>query len=318
MHRFAAVFLKAVFQIGMGGFAIASLASFCGLIATDSVTIHIIFGTVFGFLAISCALYYKSVSKRIPFAAANLRTASTVIKQFSSIIYTAYGALAVQLLWVLVWGAAMIGVWAEAAGNLHGSSGSANAIVALMLCSLFWGIQVIKSIVHCVTAGVVGEWWYHVSCHDAVVRSTRRATTTSFGSICLGSLVVAALGTLRFILGTLHRQPSRKLNACLESCISALEKSVQYFNRYAYCQVALYGKDFKSAGFDTMSLFRERGWSSIVNDTLISGVLTIGCFLVGGLTGIIGASTVYHQVKCSSVESIKYAAEGQCGRYRMW
>jgi hypothetical protein len=53
---------------------------------------------------------------------------------------------------------------------------------------LFWFIEVVENIVHCVAAGAVGEWWFGL--HDAttVQRSRIRAATFS-----LGSLVVATL-----------------------------------------------------------------------------------------------------------------------------
>lgn len=156
-----------------------------------------------------------------------------------------------------------------------------NSIFIQMKYSFYWGLQVIKNIVHCTAAGVVGEWWYHIAPEKPVQNAAYRSITTAFGSICLGSLVIAVLSSLRTVLHYFKRKPSRRLNACLESLMYQLERSAQYFNMYAYCQVALYGKDLQSAGFDTISLFRQRGWTAIVNDQLISGVLRVGCLIVG-------------------------------------
>jgi hypothetical protein len=58
---------------------------------------------------------------------------------------------------------------------------------------------------------------------------------------------------------TAKRRKSRtSVNACLDCLVQALESNLKVFNKYAYCQVALYGKDFRTAGMDTLQLFREK------------------------------------------------------------
>ena len=73
----------------------------------------------------------------------------------------------------------------------------------LMLLSLFWTSAVISNVVHCTTSAAVASWWVtpvarssSVAVHDAFLRSV----STSLGSICLGSLLVAVVRTLRSIL----------------------------------------------------------------------------------------------------------------------
>lgn len=152
----------------------------------------------------------------------------------------------------------------------------------ILLCSLFWVIQVVRNVVHCVAAGAVGEWWVGGNDVNTVSRAQQRAVTSSLGSICFGSLVVAALNALQFVLLSTPRRKSRgSVNACLECMIKIVKRNMEYFNKFAFCQVAIYGKDFRTAGVDTMRLFRDRGWTSLVNDSLISNVLTIGCVAVG-------------------------------------
>jgi hypothetical protein len=149
-------------------------------------------------------------------------------------------------------------------------------------CSFHWFVQVVKNIVHCVAAGAVGEWWF--GSHDAntIQRSQTRALTTSFGSICFGSLVVAALNALETVLlSTQRRKSNSSANACLECLVSLVKRNLRYFNKFAFCQIALYGKDFRTAGSDTMRLFRDRGWSFLLNDSLIASVLGVGCLVVG-------------------------------------
>ena len=59
-------------------------------------------------------------------------------------------------------------------------------------------VQVVKGIMHVTTAGVVGSWWFspHVR-GDVVLQSIKQSVTTSFGSVCFGSLIVAGVQVRR-------------------------------------------------------------------------------------------------------------------------
>merc|ERR1711971_119363 len=78
-----------------------------------------------------------------------------------------------------------------------------NILVFAMLLSYYWTAQVIKNVCHVTVAGTVGTWWFtpieaRSFCSHGVRDSFVRSVTTSFGSICLGSILVAIVG---FILG---------------------------------------------------------------------------------------------------------------------
>ena len=78
---------------------------------------------------------------------------------------------------------------------------------------------------------------------NPTLKSGKRALTTSFGSICLGSFIVAAIQTVRAILHSLARQRGDnvavQIIACLVDCIlGCIEGLVRMFNKYAYVQVS--------------------------------------------------------------------------------
>lgn len=216
--------------------------------------------------------------------------------------------------------------------------------------SFYWFVQVARNVVHCIAAGAVGEWWFGAHDVNTVQRAQTRALTTSLGSICLGSLLVAALNALHsLLLSVPRRKATGSANACLEFLVKLVTRNLQYFNKYAFCQVALYGKDFRTAGTDTMRLFRDRGWSALINDTLVSSVLSVGCLVVGAcprrslehggavvfrvvahphaclllclsayplgtLSGVIGSGWLYVALQCSAEE--KAAHPHECGTFR--
>ena len=166
-----------------------------------------------------------------------------------------------------------------------------------LLLSFYWVVQVIKNVVHVTVAGTVATWYFYEDIpHNPTLKSFKRATTYSFGSICLGSLIVAALQTLR----TLFRMFARKnagsgnwvmaiLALVAASCIACIERLIRYFNKYAFTQVAIYGKTYCQAARTTFDLIWSHGIEAIINDSLISSVLTVGCIIGGVLGAGVGA-----------------------------
>lgn len=245
-------------------------------------------GVIFLFLAAITLCYVYAVRRRIPFASANLATACAAVTDHPQVVYTAFGALVVQVLWVVFWSMAFFGVEAN-------STDDGYICEFFMLISFFWGLLVIKNIVHCTTAGTVGSWWFVANPQKPVMGAVKRAMTTSLGSICLGSLVVAVLKAMRVMIDSARRGSRRSggggafLLACASCLVRCVERMMEYFNHWAFVQVALYGKDFRTAGGDAIRVFKERGWTLIINDNLIDRALTLGCIMVGCVTGLVGA-----------------------------
>lgn len=107
----------------------------------------------------------------------------------------------------------------------------------------------------------------------------------------LGSLLVAILKATRQMLREARKNRNAQIFLCIiECCLSFIESLLEYFNRYAFCYVAIYGMDFKSAGKAVFNLFKSKGWTTIINDDLIDTALSFGCLGCGILTGFIGWS----------------------------
>jgi hypothetical protein len=132
-----------------------------------------------GFSCVALAL----MRRWVPFATAMLRTSSEIVAEYPRLMLVAFGAMLVQLLWLAIWSLAMIAAV---------SDGSLPSALAMCL-SLFWTTQVIKNVVHMTAAGVAAAWYHQALEPHAVRHSLKRALTTSFGSVCFGSLVVASL-----------------------------------------------------------------------------------------------------------------------------
>jgi len=154
-----------------------------------------------------------------------------------------------------------------------------------ILLTLYWVTQVIKNTIHVTSSGLFATWYFlNPLPHNPTVSSFKRAITTSFGSICLGSLLVAFLQTLRTICRALANKRNDFLAAIAACLIGCIESLVRYFNRYAFAQVAIYGKTYCKAARDTWELIHSHGIEAIINDNLIGGVLSI-CIIAGGIIG---------------------------------
>ena len=157
-------------------------------------------------------------------------------------------------------------------------------LVFALLLSYHWTFQVIKK----------GRGWFVPSegtsfCSNGVRDSLVRSMTTSFGSICLGLLLVAIIEALKSIVRNLRESENGGgILLCLAECLLAcLADVMEYFNMWAFVFVGLYGYPFIDAGKNVLTLFQTRGWTTIITDNLSQGVLGLVIVAVGLITGLI-------------------------------
>lgn len=113
------------------------------------------------------------------------------------------------------------------------------------------------------------------------------STTYSLGSICFGSLIVAIIQVIRSILrSSANNNRGGGIVRCIAICILFyVERIVEYFNKWAFIYVGLYGYDYLNAGKRVMSLFKTRGWSTVISDNLVNRLLVLVSLIVGLLVG---------------------------------
>ena len=93
------------------------------------------------------------------------------------------------------------------------------------------------------------RWWFAPEdagscCSVAIKDSFVRATTTSFGSICFGSLLVAIIQTLRAMVESARADNDNgacgAFLLCIVDCLlRCLEDTLEYFNKFAYIYVGM-------------------------------------------------------------------------------
>jgi hypothetical protein len=254
--------------IGIVGFMIGSIMTgVIGLIA----------------FAFGCC-YAKIVWPRIPFAATNLETALSAVRANLGLAIAAYGMTALAFVWSFFWFTGLADAFA----------GSNLGIIFLLFLSFYWVHQVLQNTMHVITAGVIGTWWFVPSeastfWSKALTDSFFRATTFSFGSICFGSFIVAVVQALRALEYYARDQNDFQFLVCIIQCIlGCIESVLEYFNKWAYVYVGLYGFSYLDAGRNVVQLFQNKGWTAVISDDLCDNVLFMVSIAIGLASGLIG------------------------------
>lgn len=212
---------------------IFSVLSSLGIGIVGFMTGSILLGCV-GLLSFFVGICFaKIVWHRIPFAAANLRTALTAVKANLGLIVLAYLMLALAFGWTILW---FLGIG-------EGLQSNTLFVVFLLFVSYYWVHEVLQNVMQVTTAGVIGTWWFVTEeansfCSKAVGDSFFRATTYSFGSICLGSFLVALVKALRSLEYYTRDNDDFQFLSCIIQCLlSCLQAIIEEINKWAYVYV---------------------------------------------------------------------------------
>ncbi|CAG8683973.1 18069_t:CDS:2 [Acaulospora morrowiae] len=263
-------------------------------------TLTIIFG-IFGLIYLICAFSWRD---RIPFAAVMLETVASITKKYYGTIVMGFVGLVLQVGWLILWVMSLVGTYRvfydkANCSTINGQTTCQNLtplyiVMIYMLFSFYWTSQVIRTIVHVTNSGVYAAYYFLEGTPQGTgstpsISSLKRACTTSFGSICFGSLILALLDTIKAIFRIVASNDEGICGfcaACFACLLAWIESLVEYFNHYAYVEVAIYGKSYLRAAKDTWALIKDRGVEAIINDNLVGNVLVMGSILIGVICGL--------------------------------
>jgi len=236
-------------------------------------------GVVFLVMGLINALILFLARHKIEFATHVLKCVAELIDSYPATVFLAFLSIIPMMLWQMLFVATFIMCVAKFSGFMQGIS------LVYLIFSYYWTCQVIKNCVHVTTAGVFASW-YFLSPNmpsSPTLESFKRSVTTSFGSVCLGSLIVALVKTMKAL--STGSNPC----ACVFRIIFAIvDRLLQYFNRYAFAQVAIYGKTFCQSARATWDMFANYGFDAVINDDITGLVLNMSCVVCGLATGSLG------------------------------
>ena len=186
----------------------------------------------------------------------------------------------------------------------------------------YWMSNVLKNIITIVASGTTMIWYYHnesteilpdarenVADHDfrnddttgqtqdqhgeyldrkVVLHYVRCALSSSFGSICIGSL----LCPLAHLVWNALRWARRDESVLSQRFISLRSERVEHFirtyHKYSFVHIAGYNKPYYVAAHDAWKLIEHHGVEAIIDDDLTSRILLLGG---NGWAGVMSALT---------------------------
>ncbi|KAJ3282915.1 putative choline transporter, neither null mutation nor overexpression affects choline transport, partial [Blyttiomyces sp. JEL0837] len=265
----------------------------------------IIPGVIWAIFTVLFLITYWYIRHKIPFAKVILKAVTRIAGRFNGTIVAAFIGLIVAIAFNVIWVATAIGGyrWTQDKGL---SSGAAIAIGVFLLLVLYWFNEVTRNVVHVTVAGTFATYYFTgvqepgsnqvtVPVKNVTAKSAGRALTTSLGPVCFGSLLIAIIQTMKVLANIAKNQAAEDGNllvcllaACCQCILACIEDLLDYFNKYAYTQVAIYGKGYCQAAKDTWAMIVDRGFEAIINDNLIGNVLGMGSFATGMVCAFIG------------------------------
>ncbi|KAJ9206808.1 hypothetical protein DTO021D3_8753 [Paecilomyces variotii] len=260
---------------------------------------------IFGVFAIIC---FVSWIPRIPFSALMLQTSIDVARSTGHVFFVSLIGSIVAVAFSAWFSVTLVAIYVSFEPSSNGdnpacSSGGCSrakviGLIVYITFAMYWFSEWLKNTVHTTIAGVYGSWYYYSRAPGGLPRGAtrgafKRATTYSFGSISFGSLIIAFIHMLRQACSVAQQQEAQDGNivgsifAWILSCfIGFLDWLVTFFNRYAFCHIALYGKAYIPSAKDTWTMMKDRGMDALVQDCLIGPVLTMGSVFVAYLCAL--------------------------------
>jgi len=241
--------------------------------------------------------WYIFTRHKIRFASSLLRTTMTSLYRQLGPFVLAFILFVLSSIWFLLIFSAFITFNKPSVVNYIVSYAVTG--VFLVLC-FFWTFEVGKNVMAVAISGVTANWYYftstnpeyvirdnHPSVHFPTIYSTGRAIL-SFGTICFGSLITAALRTFNYLYRKGKNTDSVILKTIILSSVSCLEYILQVYNSNAFVIVAVYGSSYCKASVKTSKIVKKNGIQMVVNNDIIDGVMRTGKSVSSFIIGFVG------------------------------
>lgn len=272
-------------------------------------------GIVFLVFAVLQFWFFLSARSRIPFARLVFKTVVDASRQMPSIYGTAIIGTICTTAFSILFSMVLVSTYMKydpspnnPGCNVEGGSCSNGKLIGLLIFVSFAGFyisEVLNNITHTVICGIYGTWYYCSKSDQGLPRhpamgAFKRTMTYSFGSVSFGSLLIAIVNTIRYLLDIARMSAqqdigndiARMVIMCLLCCaqcfMGIIDWMVSYFNHYAYTFVALYGRSYLEAARDTWQVVKSRGIDALINDCLIDHLLSFTQMLLGYTCALMG------------------------------
>jgi hypothetical protein len=208
-------------------------------------------GVVFLLFAIFTVICFISWIPRIPFSAFMLKTSIDVSKRYGHVYLVSLIGGLFGMAFAAYWSVTLVAIYAKyepgsnpACSTGAGGCSSATVIglIVFITFAAFWISEWLKNTIHTTIAGVYGSWYFYSdkTPKGATRGAFKRAMTYSFGSISLGSLIVAIVNLLRWFASLAQQEAANDGNifaviiiCCVRCLLACLDWVIEFVNRYA-------------------------------------------------------------------------------------
>jgi len=155
----------------------------------------------------------------------------------------------------------------------------------------FWTTALISAIFQVSVAGAIATWYFsrdaasgYRSVGSPALRSLTFACTKSFGSLALGSLLLAIVQFINFLLNRARKANKNNkilyyIICCIQCLFACVERIVKFIDRFAYIYIAMHGDSFCASAKNCYNLISRNLFSAVVVDFLGDFVLFVGKIL---------------------------------------
>ncbi|CAI2167806.1 19954_t:CDS:2 [Funneliformis geosporum] len=113
-----------------------------------------------------------------------------------------------------------------------------------------------------------------------------KATTVSFGTVCLGGLILSSIQIIKYFTDFLKKKfKNSSVLCCLSWVLTFIDGIIDNLNNYTLIYVGIYGENFCSSAHKTTKLFRGNLVSGLVSDFAAKSILYIGSIIIALICG---------------------------------
>jgi hypothetical protein len=280
------------------------------------VTVH--WGACIGLFCLSIVTVISSYCLRtsIPFIEVHLRIVCVILCSYPSLILVAAAVAIAEVLWFILWLFLTVGILfvlipLDQSDTKQGGSPSHSYFICsiigfFIIIAWYWGAATLANMTRFISACTVVKWWFGNSAEQQYTFGTnmKRTFTTSFGTICLGSL----LGPVLEAIHSTAEERNGTINlASIAACtFRAFKNIVNCMTCWALIYAALTGQSFVQAGRSFNKLYKRHELTILTNDLLAGYCSLVVNLIVAFTSAVTGGLIAYAFVKNMSSEKITW------------
>ncbi|KAF9323393.1 hypothetical protein BG006_001485 [Podila minutissima] len=271
--------------------------------------------TVLSFLPLSVGSLFLSViylrRQHIARTTAIIELACEILKDNPDMFFVSFGLMLIHVVFTAIWlvffaRGFLIGHVDSSAGGSWVLEGNFYPIAAYLIFIYMWTSAVLSNIQRVTLANVVSKWYFHrhepFAYHSSKTTEPAliNATTTSFGSVCLGALFIAIVQFSVFVLSRTAKKlkdNSFPLFVFIATCCRVIQGLVENFNNYTLIYVGITGESLFAAARSASKIFHRNILWGLITDFLTKLVLFINATMLSLLTGFAAYIFATHTLK---------------------